>query len=273
MTLEFGSDEQYLESWLQFNAAYRANVAAACRRVAAAATSEVAAAAPALECFQQYLFAIEDLATWAAAIPVWQSGKSVVEAIEVARAEWDVIADLKDASPDLLVTCFHLPSPGDFVGLGKREYVKRLTAWTALAGNVGHFAAEEAPNGGYLLNRLQNKTKHGLHFAAATSEQGVRVYFYPHHSIKGEPRQLPSLLVTADEAEIWLRRTYDLCRFTSAILTTLFVAAYGRDPGVAWNACTDPNRDLSLQEIEADLGAIQLPTLKCVGGPPSGEPT
>ena len=35
MTLEFGSDEQYLESWLQFNAAYRASVAAAYRRVAA----------------------------------------------------------------------------------------------------------------------------------------------------------------------------------------------------------------------------------------------
>ena len=257
MNLEFGSDEQYLESWLQFNAAYRASVAAACRRVAAAATSEVTAAAPALECFQQYLFAIEDLATWAAAIPVWQSGTSVVEAIEVARAEWDVIADLKDASPDLLVTRFHLPKPADFVGLDKREYMKRLTAWTALARDVGRLAAEEAPNGGYLFNRLQNKTKHGLHFAVATSERGVRVHFYPHHSIKGEPRQLPSLLATAERAESWLRRTYDLCRFTSAILTTLFVAAYRHDPGVAWIARTDPNRDLSLEEIEADLGAIR----------------
>ena len=65
------------------------------------------------------------------------------------------------------------------MGLDKRKYVKRLTAWTTLARDVGRFAAEEAPNGGYLFNRLQNKTKHGLHFAAATSEQGSACPFLP----------------------------------------------------------------------------------------------
>ena len=79
--------------------------------------------------------------------------------------------------------------------------------------------------------------------------------FHPtHHSIKGEPRQLPILLATAERAESWLRRTYDLCRFTSAILTTLFVAAYRHDPGVAWIARTP--RGLSAEEVRQLLTMI-----------------
>ena len=269
--LALGSDEQYLQSWSQFNAAYRANVAAACRSAAAAAPSEAAAAAPALECFQQYLFAIEDLATWAEAIPKWRSGTPLVEAIEVANARWDVVAELQDASVDFLVGCFSLPPLDDFVEPVRGVYRGRLEAWTALARDVGRFAAEEAQNGGQLANRLQNKMKHGLHFAVAGRGEAIRVHFYPHHASAGEPRLLPRLAPTPAAAERWLRRTYDLCRLTSAILTTLFVAtsASHRDPVYAWVARTEPNRELSVREIEEDLQALRVPAVKWVDEPGS----
>ena len=264
MQIEFGTDEQYLGSWLQFDVAYRANVAAVCHTQVIRASGADGPAA-ALECFQQYLFVIEDLAMWAAAISAWQGGKSLVDAVEAANAKWPLFEQLGEADGSLLVEVFGLPPPSDFNDEVRPQYEEWLAQWSIAAQDVGKFAAREAQNGGQLAKRLQNKMKHGLHFAVANDGGTMRVHFYPHHASQGEKLELPTVGLSAESAERWVRRAYDTSRFLAAILKTLFVARFVHDPVAAWIPRTEPNNQLKLDEIKEDLARVKVPVLEWVG--------
>lgn len=264
MEMELGTDEQYLESWLQFNVAYRANVCLVCHR-AAATTESATGPAAALECFQQYLFSIEDLATWADTLSRWHDGEALSAAAEVSNAKWGLFDELRDAEPGVLVRVFRLPEPDDFIEPWKSEYEETLAGWCMVARDIGLFASHDAQNGGQLANRLQNKMKHGLHFAVGNDGGELRANFYPHAAKGLNPLQLPRVRLSADDAERWLRRTFDVSRFTAAILRTSFVAHFQRDPANGWQPPTAPNADLSLEEIEASLGDLKVPVIKWIG--------
>lgn len=261
--IQMGTDDQYLECWLQLNVTYRANVALACYQAAAFGRPATKVAA-ALECFQQYLFAIEDLATWADVIPKWGQGESLSKAVEVANARWAIFETLKVATRENLVTAFSLPEPAGFRDQWAVEYQAKLDGWVLAARDVGTFASRQAQNGGQLANRLQNKMKHGLHFAVGQHDGNFRVHFYP-HPVAQPLQEMPILTLTSERALDWLRRTYDVCRLLAALLKTLFVYRFERDPLGAWSPRSDPSRGLTSTEIAEDLQLIRVPRVQWVG--------
>jgi len=262
--IAMGSSQQYLETFLQFNVAYRAVTSMNCRRGALDRSTSLEAAM-ALECFQQHLFALEDLATWAAALSRWDADAELAPLMERANADWSVFERLSDATPEVLVQTFRLPKPDDPQAPARDLYGPALDNWCLAARDMGRFATRAAQNGGQLANRLQNKIKHGLHFVAGVDEiDGVpRIHFYPHDAHEGQ-LELPSVRATAAGAEFWFRRTYNLCRLLAAVLTTLYVWRFGRDPVRAWAPMAEPDDDLSLAEIEATLEELFLPNVRWV---------
>ena len=262
--LEFTSDEAYLNGWLQFNVAFRASVAVATARVASnPAGGTVARAAACIECFQQYLFALEDLATWLAVLGAWP-GQPLLQAMEVANARWTDLQSLRDAGEGMLIQYFRLPAVEGFREPYRSQYASSLASWAEAGRDIGQFVSREAQNGGPLANRLQGKLKHGLHFVVVVENGTNRAYFYANEGRlqPGERAELPSIRLSADGAELWARRTYDVCRFLAAMLRTVFVKTFGRDPQGAWRPLVEPNAELSMDALEASLERLGLPNLE-----------
>ena len=109
--------------------------------------------------------------------------------------------------------------------------------------------------------------KHGLHFAVANEGGRLRAHFYPNQSGREGQAELPSVRLTPDGAEVWLRRTFDACRFLAAVLRTLFVSRFGRDPVNAWDPPTEPSAALAVEAIEESLRRVKVPVLEWISTP------
>ncbi|MFA7250368.1 MAG: hypothetical protein WC273_12155 [Dehalococcoidia bacterium] len=222
--MSVAEDAEFLAEWLDFGLFHRGRAAmTAADAYRAAKTPEVQASLT-LEAMHQYALAVDDVATWADACRLWErSGGPLSARLEEAEAgqSWEMLRSLKRGSPDRTRKAFGLPRFSAPQIADRKGYRDMMAEWAELAALVARIAGARTPDdSAWLVARLDNKVKHGVH--ARLVDTAVSVY-----GLQSQP-------VSLDSVRHFAKQTCLVSEFLGGLLQIFAVVRLGSTSKPKW---------------------------------------
>ena len=253
------SEADFVDNWLRFGCFHRSRVVAAFARLALGRPRDARKASLHLALMAESTFALEDMAIWSEALRAQATtGKHIVHCVDEAKPVWSIFFDnLRRSTPSELAALFAIEiraTENDGSAL-----LSQLQMWSNEAVQIADLALTSDPNGGQLLNRIVNKTKHGaLVLAGNELEGGV--------SIAIPPREIgTATLLKASISDEFIaamaRQVFHINRLTCLLVGQWYTHRFGVKPGISTDVLRFTPQDGDLDRMDAILDSITMPDL------------
>ena|GEM_PF-6224268 len=251
------SEEAFFEAWIGQSVFHRSRLAATAAARLADTQNDGMRLSLMLDLVSQYVQALEDYCIWSCAIR-----KSVAESVRIddvldsIRVDWaHVVSELQKAELEAYRDLWALPTeaadPAD-----QTAYTEQLRSWASVGAEVARTLDARTPGGSRLMNRVLNKTKHGLYVSGAYSGEDLYLVFHP----EAAGGRYSVQRVDADEALRFAVQTYSMSKLLGGTLQQVFASWYGRIPDGPWvDAIRRGADELSLEGIIEITTTVAIP--------------